>query len=213
MSSSTCAARAETLCTLKKKESVLMHWLRIDAEMDQKIPTELITLIVLFARNLTVRFPPDMASSGMHISNRSRVVSDNDRYYNGAFALSNEIYMAGSGIHVFQIEIISRFKIVIGVVDAWKFMEFGRRGWAPGDTRGSYGYHCVGSKGINGRWTDDYAEPYGAKDIVECQIDTNNRILTFYKNGQSQGIACEGITLPVRPAIYLRESKIKSLDC
>ena len=62
-----------------------------------------------------------------------------------------------------------------------------------GQTAGSYGYYAVNGRKYNNGSQTVYGATYTNGDIIGIAFDADNRTLTFYKNGVSQGAAFSSI--------------------
>jgi len=63
----------------------------------------------------------------------------------------------------------------------------------PGRTSTSYGYYNSNGNKYNNNVSTAYGASYGSGDVVGVAFDADNRTLTFYKNGSSQGTAFTSI--------------------
>ena len=113
--------------------------------------------------------------------------------------------------HSFQIEVLAAphtpnsWQAIVGVVPA-ALTCGGSKQWV--GAGGSWGY--IG--GTGGKcWTEpkskEYGEAWGAVgDVIECRLHVDVAgvgALEFVKNGRSQGIAFQGISMPVHAAVSL----------
>jgi hypothetical protein len=63
----------------------------------------------------------------------------------------------------------------------------------PGRTATSYGYYNSSGNKYNNNSSSAYGASYGSGDVIGVAFDADNRTLTFYKNGASQGTAFTSI--------------------
>lgn len=63
----------------------------------------------------------------------------------------------------------------------------------PGAKPGDWGYYG-GANSVTGDSFDPYGSTYTNNDVITVLLDMDNGILTFYKNGVSQGIMATGLT-------------------
>ena len=63
-----------------------------------------------------------------------------------------------------------------------------------GSNADSYGYYNYSGKTYNNASTSIYGATYTTNDIIGCAFDADNGILTFYKNGVSQGTAFSSLS-------------------
>ena len=126
-----------------------------------------------------------------------------------------------TGVHILRVRIAEtssdrRCHVSIGIVQS--DAKIINRLWEVGNCRFSFGYSSDGDKCHNRfaeTYGEPYGEPYGAGDLIECELDTNKRTLTYYNNGETQGIAFQldfdggsTIEFPVRFAISLSSCKL-----
>ena len=78
----------------------------------------------------------------------------------------------------------------------------GRKQWV--GTDGSWGYiSSSGGKCHQLAKSETYGAPYGEGDVVGVIMDFSHRMLTFFKNGVSQGVAFTNLVGPVHIAASL----------
>ncbi len=63
-----------------------------------------------------------------------------------------------------------------------------------GSNADSYGYYNYSGKTYNNASTSIYGATYTTNDVIGCAFDADNGILTFYKNGVSQGTAFSSLS-------------------
>jgi len=57
-----------------------------------------------------------------------------------------------------------------------------------GTDRFGFGFGGTGKKSNNKQF-DDYGNSFGLNDVIGCALDLDNRVVSFYKNGQDLGKA------------------------
>ena len=55
-----------------------------------------------------------------------------------------------------------------------------------GTDRFGYGFGGTGKKSNNKQF-DDYGTSFGLNDVIGCALDLDNRLVSFYKNGEDLG--------------------------
>merc|ERR1712037_708594 len=80
--------------------------------------------------------------------------------------------------------------MIIGISSDWTSHD----GFYSNTASSTYGYGCYGMKYKNGK-SDEYSSYWKKGIVVGIKLDLKQRIIEFYKNEQSQGIAFENIDI------------------
>jgi len=108
------------------------------------------------------------------------------------------------GRHSFAVEMMkdasttNTWRVIVGVVP--QSFDVKETGWL--GSQSSWGYIAgTGGKCHNEGKSEDYGEKYGHRDVITVELDFDNKTITFYKNGKSQGVAFRNLKGPVYPAV------------
>ena len=93
-----------------------------------------------------------------------------------------------SGQWYWEVTLVSATDGLTGIVETSQMIDVIRNTNYVGQTSRGYGYHPNGSKYNNGS-SAVYGATHTTNDIIGVAFDADTRILSFYKNGTSQGTA------------------------
>ena len=121
--------------------------------------------------------------------------------------MARSVQVFSAGVQRVAVKILSdphtsnTWRFIIGVVPSSLDVS-GPKQWV--GTGGSWGYIAgTGGKCHNQAKSEEYGAKYGEGDIIGLVMDFEQRTLSFWKNGASQGVAYEDLTGPVCVAVSL----------
>jgi hypothetical protein len=114
-----------------------------------------------------------------------------------------------SGQWYWEVTLVSATDGLTGIVETSQMIDVIRNTNYVGQTSRGYGYHANGNK-YNNATSTAYGATYTTNDIIGVAFDADTRILSFYKNGTSQGTAftvTAGYTWLPADSVYQSNSK------